>query len=193
MLLFSRDWPFCNTMDCSPPGSSVHEIFQTRILEWAAIPFLEDLPDQRIKPTSPARTSCISGSFFTTELSRKPRCYFSYNENHKMSWESPWKWQLTQTSIYFHFPILKLDSPFKQTPKNYWARSRHFLDYCTNKIKWTAIQPFMKKADLVQRLIWFCFTSVSKREKGRAWRPDCPDSEQRVPSLERQTQNRSKY
>ena len=26
-------------MDCSPPGSSVHGISQTRILEWAAIPF----------------------------------------------------------------------------------------------------------------------------------------------------------
>ena len=29
----------CNLMDCSPPGSSVHEIFQARILEWVAIPF----------------------------------------------------------------------------------------------------------------------------------------------------------
>ena len=29
----------CNTMDCSPPGSSVHGNLQTRILEWAAIPF----------------------------------------------------------------------------------------------------------------------------------------------------------
>ena len=28
----------CNSMDCSPPGSSVHEIFQARILEWVAIP-----------------------------------------------------------------------------------------------------------------------------------------------------------
>ena len=26
-------------MDCSPPGSSVHEIFQARILEWVAISF----------------------------------------------------------------------------------------------------------------------------------------------------------
>ena len=26
-------------MDCSPPGSSVHGIFQARILEWAAIAF----------------------------------------------------------------------------------------------------------------------------------------------------------
>ena len=26
-------------MDCSPPGSSVHEILQARVLEWAAIAF----------------------------------------------------------------------------------------------------------------------------------------------------------
>ena len=29
----------CDPMDCSPPGSSVHEIFQARILEWVAISF----------------------------------------------------------------------------------------------------------------------------------------------------------
>ena len=29
----------CNPMDYSPPGSSVHGIFQARILEWVAIPF----------------------------------------------------------------------------------------------------------------------------------------------------------
>ena len=28
----------CDPMDCSLPGSSVHGIFQTRILEWVAIP-----------------------------------------------------------------------------------------------------------------------------------------------------------
>ena len=27
-------------MDCSPPGSSVHGIFQARVLEWGAIAFL---------------------------------------------------------------------------------------------------------------------------------------------------------
>ena len=30
-------------MDCSLPGSSVHGIFQARVLEWVAISFLEDL------------------------------------------------------------------------------------------------------------------------------------------------------
>ena len=28
----------CDPMDCSPPGSSVHGIFQARMLEWVAIP-----------------------------------------------------------------------------------------------------------------------------------------------------------
>ena len=34
-----RDVSHCNPMDGSPPGSSVHEIFQERILEWVAISF----------------------------------------------------------------------------------------------------------------------------------------------------------
>ena len=34
----------CDTMDCSPPGSSVYGIFQARTLEWIAIPPLGDLP-----------------------------------------------------------------------------------------------------------------------------------------------------
>ena len=29
----------CDPMDCSPPGSLVHGIFQAWILEWVAIPF----------------------------------------------------------------------------------------------------------------------------------------------------------
>ena len=28
-----------DSMDCSPPGSSVHGIFQARVLEWGAIAF----------------------------------------------------------------------------------------------------------------------------------------------------------
>ena len=29
----------CNPMDCSLPGSSIHGIFQARVLEWVAIAF----------------------------------------------------------------------------------------------------------------------------------------------------------
>ena len=32
-----------NTMDCSLPGSSIHGIFQARVLEWGAIAFSKDV------------------------------------------------------------------------------------------------------------------------------------------------------
>ena len=32
----------CDPMDCSPPGSSVHGIFQARVLEWGAIAFSDN-------------------------------------------------------------------------------------------------------------------------------------------------------
>ena len=49
----------CNSMDCSPPGSSVHGILQARILEWVACPPLGDFSSLGMEPTSP-------GWFFTT-------------------------------------------------------------------------------------------------------------------------------
>jgi len=33
-----------NSMDCSLPGSSVHGIFQARVLEWGAIAFSREAP-----------------------------------------------------------------------------------------------------------------------------------------------------
>ena len=44
----------CDIMSYSLPGSSVHGIFQARILEWVAIAFSRDPPDPGIKPRSPA-------------------------------------------------------------------------------------------------------------------------------------------
>ena len=43
--------PF-DPMNCSPPGSSVREILQARILKWAALFSVGHLPDPGIKPTS---------------------------------------------------------------------------------------------------------------------------------------------
>ena len=50
VALWSLRWWLCvlvaqscltlwDSMDCSPPGSSVHEILPARILEWVAVPF----------------------------------------------------------------------------------------------------------------------------------------------------------
>ena len=47
----------CNYMDCTSQGSSVHEVFKVRILEWVAISSSRDLPDPGIKLTSPVSPS----------------------------------------------------------------------------------------------------------------------------------------
>ena len=41
-------------MDYILPGSSVHGIFQARVLEWLSFPSPGDLPDAGIEPGSPA-------------------------------------------------------------------------------------------------------------------------------------------
>ena len=54
-VLVAQSCPtLCDPMDCSPLGSSVHGIFQARIMEWVAISFFRDLPDPGIVPRSPA-------------------------------------------------------------------------------------------------------------------------------------------
>ena len=52
---------FCDYMDCSPPGSSVHGILQARILEWVAIPFSRG----SCRPRDQTRVSRVAGRFFT--------------------------------------------------------------------------------------------------------------------------------
>ena len=54
----------CNPIDCSPPSSSVHGIFQARMLE-LPFPSPEDLPNPGIKPTS-LTYPALADRFFTT-------------------------------------------------------------------------------------------------------------------------------
>ena len=57
----------CNPMNCSLPGSSVHEILQGRILEWVAIPFSRGSS----QPRDWTYVSYIAGRFFTTWATRE--------------------------------------------------------------------------------------------------------------------------
>ena len=43
-----------NPMDCSLPGSSVHGIFQARVLEWGVIAFSEEICDPLVCPPTPS-------------------------------------------------------------------------------------------------------------------------------------------
>ena len=51
-------------MDCSPPGSSAHGIFQAKTLDWGAISSSGNLPGPGIEPTSLA-SPALAGGFFT--------------------------------------------------------------------------------------------------------------------------------
>ena len=64
-------WPH----DCSPIGSSVHGILQTRLLEWVVIPF------SRVSswPRDWTLVSCIAGRFFTVWATKEPLCLVTGN------------------------------------------------------------------------------------------------------------------
>ena len=51
MLVAQSCLAFCDHMDCSPSGSSVHGISLARILEWVAVFFSRDLPNPGIEPS----------------------------------------------------------------------------------------------------------------------------------------------
>ena len=57
----------CDPMDCSPPGSSVHEDVQARILKWVAMPSSRGSS----RPTDRTQVSCIAGGFFTIRATRE--------------------------------------------------------------------------------------------------------------------------
>ena len=54
-------------MDCNPPGSSVHEIFQARILEWVVISFSRGSS----QPRDWTQVSCTAGKFCTDWATRE--------------------------------------------------------------------------------------------------------------------------
>ena len=58
----------CDPMDSSLPGSAVHEMFQARILEWAAISFSRGSS----QPRDQTWVSCIADRRFTVWATGKP-------------------------------------------------------------------------------------------------------------------------
>ena len=63
-------------MDCSPPGSFVHGVLQTELLEWVAVPFSRGSS----RPRGQTLVSCVS-------------CTASGLFTHSISWEAWGLWQ----------------------------------------------------------------------------------------------------
>ena len=60
----------CDPMDCSPPGSSVHGIFQARVLEWVAIAFSYKQHEASTKSLDNLNSASTVGTFVLSLLSR---------------------------------------------------------------------------------------------------------------------------
>ena len=72
----------CNPIDCSPPGSSIHGIFQARVLGWVAISFSRGSS----WPRDRTQVSGIAGTCFY--------CLSHQGSVHNLLnfwwWENPW-------------------------------------------------------------------------------------------------------
>ena len=73
VLSCSVVFTLCDPMDCSSPGSSIHEIFQTRVQEQLSFSPPEDLPDPGIEPVSLA----LASRFITAVLPGKPSSFYN--------------------------------------------------------------------------------------------------------------------
>ena len=65
----------CDPMDCNLPGSSVHGIFQARILEWVAISFSRGSSP----PRDWTQISCIAGGFFANWATREAPFFHDFS------------------------------------------------------------------------------------------------------------------
>ena len=65
----SHVW-LCNPMNCCLPGSSVHGIFQARVLEWVAISFSRGSS----RPRDQTCVFCTAGRLFTIWATREAHC-----------------------------------------------------------------------------------------------------------------------
>ena len=96
---------FCESMDCSSRGFSIHGVFQARILEWVAI--------SSSRGSSPARdrthVSCIEGRRFTLWATREVRLIFmeSLLCNKRINYISNKKFNIEKLrTVLFHWWIL---------------------------------------------------------------------------------------
>ena len=107
-------------MDCRPPGSSVHEISQARILKWVAISFSRGSSWLR----DWTHVSCIAGGFFTTEPPGKPPTHtHTHTHTHPhthLEYLGGWTWKIYVCvciclCVYTHLCL--------------WERTRHKIHW----------------------------------------------------------------
>ena len=110
---FSPVW-FCEPRDCSPPGSSVHGILQTRMLEWIAIPCFPGGSDGKESASNAGDLGSISGSGRSLEEGMATHSSI-------LTWRIPW----TEDPG-------RLQSMGSQRVRNNWATNTFILAALVN-------------------------------------------------------------
>ena len=89
-------------MDCSPPGSSVHGIFQARVLEWSAIAFSE-----------PLWLHCLKNQWDCFANKGAHRQSYGFSSSHAWMWELDHKegWALKNWCFWTVVLEKTLESP----------------------------------------------------------------------------------
>ena len=160
---------FCDLMDCSLPGSSVHGIFQARILERVAISSSRGSPGPRDQ-TQVCCISYIAGGFFTAEPSGKP--YFVYSSVYmrrrqrqatpvllpgkSLGWRSlvgysPWGYEESDTTgrLHFHFSLSCTGEELSSCLSFHTRTRAHFMKgkspLLSNLPRATAMRPLSRR------------------------------------------------
>ena len=91
----------CDPVDCSLPGSSIHGIFQARVLEWVAISFSRGSS----QPRDQSRVFCIAGRRFTVLATRASATPGEFRGQRSLVAYSPWgcKELDTMEQLFFFF------------------------------------------------------------------------------------------
>ena len=87
----------CGPMDCSLPGSSVHVIFQARVLEWVATSFSRGSS----QPWNRTQVSHIAGRCFTIWTNREAIKKFFFNQSIWLSDTAGWLAQFPFSIQFF--------------------------------------------------------------------------------------------
>ena len=91
----SHLWLFCDPMDCSPPGSSVHGILPAKILEYVVISSSRG----SCQPRDWTHAFCIGSGFFTPEPLGRPTLLVPYCKDIVGQW----------CSVFWHQGLVSMD------------------------------------------------------------------------------------
>ena len=120
-------------MDCSLPGSSVHGIFQARILEWVAISFSRWSSQPRDRTwvsrvvgrriTIWATREALSHLLFNNQFIANSSSVYCYTESEQCS-SKPWGFTSIKSEMYLHKLLSRIffisNLKLQQTLYVYW-------------------------------------------------------------------------